>query len=258
MKRTILPAVLIISLLTLGIVSSCSQDDLQEAQIEILMQDLSEANDQLAAVQERLFNAQILEEQYDDLSDEYDSLTAANDANIEEIASLGVTIEALGDEITILTNTNEAYVVEIEALQTEYDSLKAQYDLLVGLGAEISEENIAEALYDLINQERIAHGLNALIPGHNLEDWSLVNCQDMAISKQAEYYDNTWIPFQRVFIAVGYSSLDRIVNGAMLMWQSHQLSYEKNILNDEAIYGAVSVVQLGEIFYITYMASNFP
>ena len=260
MKRITLLIVIIISVIVTGIATSCSQNtDLQD-QIDILMIDLAEANDNLAALQQRLFEAQVLEDQYDELSSEYETLKTTNDANLEEIEALGITIEALGDEVAILSNTNDAHVAEMEALQMEYNSLKAQYDLLVGLSdeTEITEENIAEALFDLINQERIAYGLNALQPGHNLEDWSLINCQNMAFSKELETYTGTWVPFQRVFIAVGYSSLDRIVNGAMTMWQSHQLFYEENVLSEDAIYGAVSVVQLEDIFYITFMASNFP
>jgi hypothetical protein len=36
------------------------------------------------------------------------------------------------------------------------------------------------------------------------------------------------------------------------------LSYEENILNEDAVYGAVGVVELGDIYYITFMASNYP
>ena len=261
MKSIKLLVVIIVAVLILVSTVSCSQSDLQP-QIDILLADLSEANDQLAALQQRLFEAQILEDQYDELSTQYDNLKAQNDANLDEIESLGIslgiTIDALGDEVFVLTNSNDAQASEIEALQTKYDSLKAQYDLLISLEAGITTENIAEALFDLVNQERIAHGLNALEPGHNLEDWSLINSQNMAFSKEFEYYTDSWVPFQRVFIAAGYSSLDRIVNAAMVIWQSHALLYSENILNEDAVYGAVSVVESGDIYYITFMGSNFP
>ncbi|MGD9143694.1 MAG: CAP domain-containing protein [Dehalococcoidia bacterium] len=257
MKSIKLFSVLIIGVLILGSVASCSQEDLQE-QVDILTADLVVANEQLAALQQKLVGAEIVEGQYDELSAEYDDLKDQNDANLEEMESLGVTIESLGDEITELTNTNDAQAAQIETLQTEYDSLKAQYDLLLNLEADITEENIANALFDLINQERIAHGLNALDPGHNLEEWSLSNCQAMAVSKKFETYSVNYVPFQRVFIAAGYSSLDRIVNAVMMTWQSHPLSYNENILNEDALYGAVSVVESGGIYYITYMASDYP
>jgi hypothetical protein len=257
MKNIKLLSVLIIGVLILGSVASCSQEDLQE-QVDILTADLVVANEQLAALQKKLVEAEIVEGQYDELSAEYNDLKDQNDTNLEEIESLGVTIDALGDEITELMNTNDAQASQIETLQTDYDSLKAQYDLLINLGAGITEENIAEALFDLICQERIAHGLNALEPGHNLEDWSLINSQNMAYSKEFEYYTGTWVPFQRVFIAAGYSSLDRLVNAVMMTWQSHQLFYEENVLSEDALYGAVSVVESGGIYYITFMASNYP
>jgi hypothetical protein len=139
-----------------------------------------------------------------------------------------------------------------------YDQLKAEYDALVGQGIEINEENISLALFDLINQERISHGLNTLEIGHNLEDWAVINSQRMAYSKEYEYYTDFWVPCQRVFMAVGYISLDGIVNAAMKLWQSHALWYEENVLSDEVLYGAVGVVEFEGIYYITFMASNYP
>ncbi len=257
MKKAKIISIIIIGILIVGGAVSCSQGDLQD-QVDILKAQLTEANDKLAESQEKAFQAQILADQYDELESQYDSLKAQDDANLEGIASLEVTISIQDDEIAILTNTNEALAGEIADLQLEYDSLKAQYDLLVGMETGITEEDIEQALFDLINQERISYGLDALEIGHNLEDWSLINCQNMAFSKESEYYTDSWIPFQRVFLAAGYSSLDRLVNAAMMTWQSHRLSYETNVLSDEAIYGAVRVVKSGDIYYITFMASNFP
>ena len=257
MKNVKILGIIIIGILIMGSAASCSQGDLQERN-DILLAQLTDANAQLAELQQRLFEAQILEDQYDELNTLYDNLKAQNDANLDEIESLGITIDTLGDEIDVLTNSNEAQAGEIAELTLEYNSLKAQYNLLVGLESGISEENIAQALFDLIKQERISYGLNALETGHNLEDWSLINSQNMAFSKEIEYYTDSWVPFQRVFIAAGYSSLDRVVNAAMITWKSHALFYEENILSEDAVYGAVSVAQLGDIYYITYMASNFP
>jgi uncharacterized protein YkwD len=205
-----------------------------------------------------MYEAQILQTEYDDLSALYDELQNQNDASLDIIASLGAEVEELSDEIDTLNAEIDAKTSELADWVFKYDELKAEYDALVGLGMEITEENIELGLFDLINQERISHGLNALQIGHNLEDWSFVNSQRMAYSKEYEYYDDYWVPFQKVFIAVGYTSLDQVVNAAMKLWQSNNLSYEENILNEDALYGAVTAVKSGEIYYITFMASNFP
>jgi uncharacterized protein YkwD len=250
-------SIIIVGILILGGAVSCGQDDLQE-QIDILKTQLADANSQVADLQQKLFESQTLESQYNALESQYADLQAENEANLEEIDTMGATIEQLDMQVNQLTGTNAAHVAEIDELQLEYDSLKAQYDLLLGLEAGISVENIEQALFELINQERISYGLNSLQPGHNLSDWALINSQDMAVSKEFEYYDNTWVPFQRVFIAAGYSSLDTLVNGVMITWQSHALFYQENVLSEDAVYGAVRVVQSGDIYYITFMASNYP
>ena len=235
---------------------SC-QGDLQE-RYDILEKQFIDASEQLAAQQVELLEAEILATQYDGLSTEYDELKEQNAANLEKLAALGAQLEELGDEIARLTGENEAKDNQITDLAAQYDELKAQYDILVGAGSEITEENIEQALFDLINQERKSHGLNELVAGTNILDWSETNSQNMSVSKQEEYYDIFLVPFQRVYIAVGYSSLERVINATMTFWKSHALSYNENILNEDAIYGAVSVVKLGDIFYITFMASNFP
>ena len=235
---------------------SC-QGGLQE-KYDILEDRLADASEKLAAQQEKLLEAEILGTQYDGLSTEYDELKEQNDANLEELTALEAQLEVLGDEIVRLTGENEAKDNQIADLVAQYDNLKAQYDILVGAESEITEDNIEQALLDLINQERKSHGLNELVAGSNLVVWSRINSQRMSVSKQIEYYTDNAVPFQRVYIAAGYSSLERVINAAMIIWKSHVLSYEENILNEGATYGAVSVVKLEDIYYITFMASDFP
>ena len=247
--------ILLVVFIAVGTISC--QGGLQE-KYDILEDQLADANEKLAAQQEKLLEAGILATQYDGLSNQYDELKEQNDANLEELASLEAQLEGLGDEIARLTSENEAKDNQIADLTIQYNNLKAQYDILVGSASEMTEENIGQALYNLINQERKGHGLNELVTGSNLVDWSENNSQNMSVSKREEYYDVFLVPFQRAYVAVGYSSLERVLNATMTFWKSHELSYQENILNEDAIYGAVSVVKLGDIFYITFMASNFP
>ena len=257
MKNKTVVCIILLGIVVMEGAISCNQEDIQ-AEYDILAAQYAEANEQLGDLQEKAFEAQILQTQYDELLVQYDELKDQNDANLDEIASLGAQIEELGNELDELTDENEVKTNEIADWVFKYDELKAQYDALVGSAMEITEENIEQALFELINQERKNNGLNELIIGNNLVNWSRTNSQRMYVSKQTEYYDDTWIPFQRAYIAAGYSSLDRVINAAMTFWQSHALSYEINILDEDAIYGAVGVVKSGDICYITFMASNFP
>jgi uncharacterized protein YkwD len=257
MKNIRIVCTVLLGLIVAAGAISCGQGDLQE-KYDILEQQLADANAQLAAQQGKLLEAQTLEMQYEELSTQYEELKEQNDDNLDELESLEAQLEEIGDEIDTLTGENEAKDSQIADLVAQYDELKAQYDILVGLDSEITEENIEQALFDLINQERKSHGLNELVTGTNLVNWSQTNSQDMSVSKREEYYDIQQVPFQRVYIAAGYSSLDRVLNAAMTIWKSHALSYEENILNEDAVYGAVGVVELGDIYYITFMASNYP
>lgn len=257
MKHKIIISLVLSAVIILAGAVSCGQGDIQE-QYDILLEQYNEANEQIGELQSKLYDAQALQDAYDELSEVYDELLEDNSANIDEIALLGAQITALDDEIEALNAEIEDLINELADLTFEYDTLKAQYDTLVGLAAEVNEANIEQALFELINQERLSHGLNALTTGHNLYDWALINCQNMAVSKELEVYTGQAVPFQRAFIAAGYSSLDRLVNAAMIIWQSHALSYQENVLDEEAIYGAVRVLKSGEIYYITFMASNYP
>ena len=84
------------------------------------------------------------------------------------------------------------------------------------------------------------------------------NSQNMAVAKRTLEFTDHAVPFQAAFIAGGYSTVDSIVNGAMLVWKSNKLQYDNNILAAAAIYGNVGVYEEGGIYYITFLASNFP
>ena len=257
MKNKIIVGIVLLGIIVLTGAISCDQGDLQ-AQYDILEAQYAEANEQLEQLQGELIETQILQTQYDDLLIQYDELTDEIDTNLDEIASLEVQIGELENELDELTDETEAQTNEIADWVFAYDELKAQYDAMVGSAMEITEENIEQALFALVNQERKNNDLNELALGPNLRTWARINSQRMFVSKQTEYYDDTWIPFQRVYIAVGYQSLDQVVNAAMTFWQSHALSYKDNILDEDALYSAVGVVKSGDICYITFMASNYP
>jgi len=255
--KNIIIGIILLGILVLGGLGSCGQDDLQ-AEYDILVAQYEEANTQLVQLEEDLAAAQLVQTQYDALVVQYDDLSDQNTTNLGEIASLEAQIAEVESELDELAEEIDIKINELAECAYDYDVLKAQYDAMIGAAMAINEENIEQALFDLINQVRVANGLNELQIGINLNNWALVNSQNMVVSKQLEQYTTHAVPFQRAFIATGYSSLDRIVNAAMTIWQSHIISYEDNILAEDAAYGAVRVVKSGDIYYITFLASQFP
>ncbi len=257
MKNKIIISIVLLGIVVLAGAVSCNQGVLQE-DYDLLEEQYAQAVQQLSECQGDLLDAEALQTQLDVLQARYDELTEHNEANIAEIVSLEAQIEELENELDELKDEIETKTNELAELAFDYDELKAEYDAIIAAELEINEENIEEALFALINQERVAHGLNELEIGPNLVVWSVENSQNMVVSKQSEVYTTHAVPFQRTRITTGYSSLDRLVNSTLAIWQNHTLSYVANILDEEAAYGAVGVVKSGEIYYITFMASNFP
>jgi len=139
-------------------------------------------------------------------------------------------------------------------LSTEYEELNKQYDILVKEPAGIDEEDIEQAVFKLVNQERGNNGLDEIAWGGNLYKWAITNSRSMATKKRLEYSE--YVGWQDIFWATGYGTAERIASAALTVWKSHQ-QYERNFLNTGANYCAVGVHKSGEIFYITYMADYF-
>ncbi|MFA5317333.1 MAG: CAP domain-containing protein, partial [Dehalococcoidales bacterium] len=141
---------------------------------------------------------------------------------------------------------------DFRALQTEHDALRRDYDLLTA--AEISAGDVEQMLFDLINQERIAGGRAELAWGKNLYSYAISNSRNMAANQSHE--QSSYASWQDVHWAAGYRTADDLVNATMIIWQNSP-QYQQNILNAVPTYGAVAVYQSGDIFYITYMSSQF-
>ena len=137
-------------------------------------------------------------------------------------------------------------------LKADYDELSAKYDALIVGTAGVSEKDVEQAIFELINQDRQNNGLNELEWGVTFYEWAKRHSNDMAAKNRLEYSD---LPYwQDVFQAAGYSTLDGIANAALMVWKA-STTYENTFLNEQAIYGAVAVSKSGEIFYITFFSS---
>jgi hypothetical protein len=119
---------------------------------------------------------------------------------------------------------------------------------------EINEEDVEQAVFKLINQERTNNGLDELMWGDNIYKWAIANSRSMATNKRLEYIE--YIGWQEIFWATGYGTPDRIAQSALTVWKNRQ-QYERYFLSAGAKYGAVAVYKSGEIFYITYVADYY-
>jgi len=254
-------ALLILTIIVLFSSVSCGET-VPKAEYDSLVEKLAKNESQLVTLQGRLSDAEIIEAKYQELSAKFEELKKQNDVTPGEMESMETQYEELSAKYKDLMRQNEENINEIASLEGQYEELKKDYDALAGqteeITLEINENNIEQALFDLINQERKDNGLNELIWGENMDTWSEENSRNMAATKQYLQYTNYLVPYQQVFWAAGYSSVERVVNGALITWKSNSLQYDNNVLNHNAIYGAIGVYKSGDIFYITFLASNFP
>jgi uncharacterized protein YkwD len=145
-----------------------------------------------------------------------------------------------------------------EELSDKYEALNEEYEKLLkeaaetAAAAEFSEEDVEQAIFKLINEERIDNGVTELEWGINLYKWARENSRNMATYKRYEY--SSYASWQEILWAAGHNSAESLANATMTVWRD-SLQYERNILNSVAIYGGVGVYQEAGIYYITYIAS---
>lgn len=230
MKKTIIISTLLI--MALFSVLSCAPAVSQQ-EYDQVTGELSETQGKLASLRSELAEAEILQAEYNELSDNYDAVRS-------ELAEAGI-LRAEYDELG----------AKYDDLNTEYDELSSQYNILVEGTANISEEDVEQAMFELINQERRDNGLDELEWNHSLYLWAKSHSRDMAARKRLELSDyDVW---QDVWQATGYSTMDRLTSATLTIWKD-SVNYERTLLVKGATVGAVAVYKSGGIFYITYFA----
>ena len=215
----------------------------------------------LTSLQGKLAEAESLQAQNEDLNKQFETVKSEFKALQAEYEERNAEYEALAEQSAAANDAFEALQAEYEELNAEYEALdeqftelSEQYETIMGGGAEIAAQDVEQAIFNLVNQERIDNGLDEVMWGENIYKWAIANSRSMAANKRLEY--TGYIGWQEVFWATGYGTEDKIARAALTIWQNHQL-YERNLLNVGADYGAVGVHKEGEIFYITYVADYF-
>ena len=181
------------------------------------------------------------------LKDEIASLKA-------KVASLGTEIAALNQQKDSLTQAKAASEAQYTALTKDYQELQKLMDSTT-LPATVTEEQIENEIFGLLNAERVKAGLPAFILGEHLYPQAKQNSRNMAAAGKFVY--DPAVFYQEVFWAAGYNSLKPIGRGALLTWKANQFNFEHGALLPANIYGAVGAYKAGEIVYITFSAANF-
>jgi septal ring factor EnvC (AmiA/AmiB activator) len=242
--------VLILAIFMITGAVSCSTTNTVEktvypADYDSIKADLATANTQIASLQTQADTLQnqlnALEKQVSDKSAEADNLS-------QQYA-------VLNSQYQVLSTQDASNLATIADLQAKYQELKTEHDLAIQQAAEVTAANIETALLAAINKDRTDNGLSVLLKGTNIITMAQNNSRAMA---QAKGYLSVINPYQEESIVTGYNSVDSLVSAVMTIWKSDTHWYETNVLAANAIYGTVAVYLSGGIYYITFIASNFP
>ena len=195
---------------------------------------------------------QALQAKYDELSASCDAVKSELETTQDKYDELSIKNEGLSAQYNELSVKYDELSTRYEQLSTKYDELGTEYDTLIKGTANVTEEEVEQAIFEMINQVRKDNGLDKLEWNNSLYWWARDHSDYMATIKSLEYSENLYL--QEIFLAAGYSTLDRLVKAAFITWKENQTQYERSFLNPYALIGAVGVSKSGEIFYITYFA----
>jgi uncharacterized protein YkwD len=220
----------------------------------------------------------VSQDEYDALKDQLDAANAriveletappvatapSNESALrDEIDSLKAQITALGEQNTDLNTRNNDLIKEKASLEGQYEELNAEYEDVQATLAElaykepVTEENIEAEIIRLINEDRVAAGVNEFLTGDILYKQAKRNSQKMAESGKVEIVSTTF--FQETFWAAGYDTVEAIARGTLLTWKIKKYRYENNVLFNYNKYGAVGATISGDIVYIMLLASPYP
>ncbi|MCH8864639.1 MAG: hypothetical protein IIB13_04670 [Chloroflexi bacterium] len=257
-KITLISIMLVISLFSLP---ACASGIALE-EYDKVKDELSTIQSQLASLQSKLAESEIvkanlevlLNDQYDELSQSYDTVVSEYESLQAKFDDLSTEYEDLGKQLDAVRDEYETLQAQYEDLLAEYDVLRAQYDIVTEEPAVITEEDVEQALFNLVNQGRVTNGLDEQLWGINIYKWATENSRNMATNRRIEY--SSYASWQAVEWATGYDTTDEMAEAVMTMWRNTR-NYERTFLNINATYGTVAVYKSEEIYYITYIASNF-
>jgi len=253
-KMRLLSMLLVMALFT---IPSCTSGVSQQ-EYDRVSNELRDARNQLASIQGKLAEAEQLKEvltrQSAAAKSEFEAMQARYNELSTEHDGLSKQLEATKNELEALQDNYDELSAEYDEIETQFQELSEQYNMIIEGRVEINEKDVEQALFKLINQERVNKGLDEISLGENLYKWALSNSKAMATYQREEYSDyGSW---QAVYWIAGHSTPERMADTVLTVWKGKQ-EYERFFLNVTARFGAVGIYKSGDIFYITYIADYF-
>ncbi|MFC1933727.1 CAP domain-containing protein [Chloroflexota bacterium] len=236
-------------------VTNCSPSVSSE-DYDSVKSELKNVESQLTALQEKFAEAALIEAQYQSLNISFEELQKQYDARNDEIKKLKTEYDELNTKYSELNTKYEQLKGQNDARNEEVEELKRQYDMIAQGNIVLNEEEIEQAIFTLINQERKNNGVDELEWGTNLYDMCRQNSREMAERGELKYYEGSFL-WQELFRATKYGTIDQIASATLTIWTSNDYQYRYGILNERPIYGAVGTYKFGDIYYITYIASIY-
>lgn len=225
-KKSLLSSLTIV--LIIGMLSGCSSGSGEQTQTE----QESQAEIEL----------QTLQNEYDTLSTNYENIKTQLETAQSNYQNLSNSHNELDDKYNDLTT-------RYNALNSKYNELNASYNELIKEPEEITEENLEQVIFDLINAQRVEAGVPEIQWNDGLHWWARTHSMYMADRRMLEYSGESY--YQEIFRGAGYKTAEDMANSAMLIWK-HGIQYETNFLKEDANNGAVGVIKSGDVYYVTY------
>lgn len=197
---------------------------------------------------------------YSRLQDEIDQIQFQLNQAQQALVSLNATsvsgqlYQDLNGRYAILESNYQTLQAEQQKLTQDYNQLKQNDGALVSANISINAGDVEQLLFNMINQERTQNGLKELAWGRNLYDYAIQNNHNMAANQSHER--SSYTSWQAVSWATGYRTSADMAGAVMTIWKN-ELQYQQNFFNVVAVYGAVAVYQSGDIYYVTFIASQF-
>ena len=218
-----------------------SEDEVSEPKDVVSTEDDSKEQSEL----------QILQGKYDKLNDDCEAVRRELEATQAKYKELQSEYSELSTKYDGLSADYDGLSTKYDGLSVDYDELTTMYNNLLEGTPDITESDVEQAIFKMINKGRQDSGLNELEPAVSFYRWAKEHSDYLATKNLVEIAKEPY--WQGVFRAAGYSSLDRITNAAWMVWKVDK-TFEDNFLNEHAEFGVVAVTKSGDIFYITYFA----
>jgi uncharacterized protein YkwD len=249
MNRTAVISVFFIVMILSSI--SCTSGVTQQ-EYDRVSNEMRAAQNEVASLQGKLAETESLQAENEELNNRNATLKS-------ELDAMQTKHEKLSAEYDELNLKHDTLQSDYERLHAEYEELSAEYEELSKQGedpveeepVEIAEEDVEQALFELINTDRIDNGVDILLWRQSLHKLAKENSIDMAKYGDLRYPENgrEW---REVYWATGYNSADEIAEATHLVWENRDI-YESDFLWYHLEFGAVAVHKSGDIFYITYI-----